>query len=330
MRRVYVFPAAQIIRYQLAYMLAQIPLHPEAVRRGKPELATAQPDAFGNYSADGLSDGVLAPPVTDLEAVGQRHAVLDQLVIEQRHAGFDRKRHGGAVLHAQEQRQRIDQDVIDLNALHRSPGAIAVPPAGGVAPPARRGAAVVGDDSIPVRLHSRLERRVEIEQTARALREIAVSALDVERVTAVTLSDHRPQFAGELEDPSGTQQRSQIGVPELRITAEYFVAALPVKQNFHARFPGRAHHTPLSVIGQPVKGHILMPGHALEVQPKIFGGREDEVGFSIDVVRHRQGVFTLVYLFVLVAGGEGVEVLSDRAGRLGLLSLNLSDQPDDD
>src|SRR5262249_20627788 len=153
------------------------PLYPEAVRRGESELAAAQPDAFGNYSADGLSDGVLAPPVPDLEAVGQAHAVLDPLVIEQRHAGFDRKRPGGAVLHAQEQRQRIDQDVIDLNALHRSPGPIAVPRDCGVAPPARRGAAVVSDDSIPVRLHSRLERRVEIEQTARALREIAVSVL---------------------------------------------------------------------------------------------------------------------------------------------------------
>src|SRR5215510_14075043 len=126
MRLVYVFSAAQIIGYQLADMLAQIPLYPKAVRRGEPELATAQPDALGNYSADGLSDGVLAPPVPDLEVVGQRHSVLDELVVEQRHAGFNRKRHGGAVLHAQEQRQRIDQDVIDLNALHRSPSAIAV------------------------------------------------------------------------------------------------------------------------------------------------------------------------------------------------------------
>src|SRR5262249_31783348 len=235
MRGVYVFPEAQIIGYHLVDMLAQIRLHPEAVRRGKPELATAQPDAFGNYSADGLSDGVLAPPVTDLEAVGQRHAVLDQLVIEQRHTSFDRKRHGGAVLHAQEQRQRIDQDVIDLNALHRSPPAIAVPPTSGVAPPARRGAAVVGADSIPVRLHSRLQRRVEIEQTARALREVAISVLDVERVTAVTLSDHPPHFAGEPEESSGTQQRSHIGVPELRVTAEDFVAALSVEQDFHAR-----------------------------------------------------------------------------------------------
>src|SRR5262245_52917981 len=138
MRRVYVFPAAQIIGYQLADMLAQIPLYPEAVRRGEPELAAAQPDAFGNYSADGLPDGVLAPSVPDFEVIGQRHAVLDQLVIEQRHTGFDRKRHGGAVLHAQEQRQRIDQDVINLNALHRGPGAIAVPDSGGIAPAARR------------------------------------------------------------------------------------------------------------------------------------------------------------------------------------------------
>src|SRR5262249_52549704 len=171
MRRVYVFSAAQIIGYQLADTLAQIPLYPEAVRRGEPELAAAQPDALGNYSADGLSDGVLAPSVLELEVVGQGQAVLDQLVIEQRHTGFDRKRHGGAVLHAQEQRQRINQDVIDLNALHRGPGAIAVSPGGGVAPPARRGAAVVGDDSIPVRLHGRLQHRVDVQQTARALRE---------------------------------------------------------------------------------------------------------------------------------------------------------------
>src|SRR5262249_1358217 len=69
---------------------------------------------------------------------------------------------------------------------------------------------VVSDDSIPVCLHSRLQRRVEIEQTARALREIAISVLDIERVTAVTLFDHRPHFAGEPEDPSGTQQPSPL------------------------------------------------------------------------------------------------------------------------
>src|SRR5499426_1104770 len=143
MRRVYVFSAAQIIGYQPADMLAQIPLYPKAVRRGESEFAAAQPDALGNYSADCLSDGVLAPSVPDFEMVGQRHAVLDQLVIEQRHTGFNRKRHGGAVLHAQEQRQRINQDVIDLYALHRSPGTVAVAGAGGVAPPARRGAARV-------------------------------------------------------------------------------------------------------------------------------------------------------------------------------------------
>src|SRR5262249_61302737 len=74
----------------------------------------------------------------------------------------------------------------------------------------------------------------------------------------------------------------------------------------------------------------LEPGHALEVRPKLSGRRENEVSLGLDVVRHRQGVFTLIYLFVIVAGGEGVEVLSDRAGRLGLLALNLSDQPDDD
>src|SRR5215470_9423451 len=330
MRGVYVFLAAQVVGYQLSDLLAQIPLNPEAVRRRKSEFAPAQSDAFGNYSTDSLSDGVLAPPAPDLESVGQRHAVLDQLVIEQRYARLNRKRHGGTVLHAQDQRQRIDQDVVNLNALHRGPRAGAISPAGGVAPPARRGAARVGDDSIPVRPHSRLQHRIDIEQTARALREIAVSVPDVERVTAVTLSEHSPRFAGEPEDPSGTQQRSQIGVPELRITAEDFVAALPVEQNFHARVLSRAHHTPLRVKGQSVKGHILMPCHALEVRPKIFGRREDEVSLCLDVVRHRQGVFTLVYLFVLVAGSEGVEVLSDRAGRLGLLALNLSNQPDDD
>src|SRR5215468_440430 len=174
MRRVYVFPAAQIIGYQLADMLAQIPLRPEAVRRGEPELAAAQPDALGNYSADGLSDGVLAPPVTDLEAVGQRHAVLDQLVIEQRHAGFDRKRHGGAVLHAQEQRQRIDQNVINLNALHRSPGAGAVSPAGSVAPPPRGGVAVAGDGSVPSPLKSRLRCSLNMEKAARPLGKVAI------------------------------------------------------------------------------------------------------------------------------------------------------------
>src|SRR5215831_9172004 len=199
MRRVYVFSAAQIIGYQLADMLSQIPLYPEAVRRGEPELAAAQPDALGNYSADGSPDGVLAPPVPNLESVGQRHAVLDQLVIEQRHARLNRKRHGGTVLHAQDQRQRIDQDVVNLNALHRGPRAGAISPAGGVAPPARRGAAVVDDYSIPVRPHSRLQHRIDIEQTARPLREVAVSVPDVEDVTAVALFDHRAHFAGDLE-----------------------------------------------------------------------------------------------------------------------------------
>src|SRR5262245_15621063 len=204
MRGVYVFLAAQVVGYQLSDLLAQIPLNPEAVRRRKSEFAPAQSDAFGNYSTDSLSDGVLAPPVTDLELVWQRDAVLDELVIEQRHARLNRKRHGGTVLHAQDQRQRIDQDVVNLNALHRGPraGAIAVPPTGGVAPPARRGAAVVDDDSIPVRPHSRLQHRIDIEQTARPLREVAVSVPDVEDVTAVALFDHRAHFAGDLEEPS--------------------------------------------------------------------------------------------------------------------------------
>src|SRR5215510_6598055 len=202
MRGVYVFLAAQVVGYQLSDMLAQIPLYPEAVRRWKSEFAPAQSDAFGNYSADCLSDGVLAPPVTDLETVWQRHAVLDQLVIEQRHARLNRKRHGGTVLHAQDQRQRIDQDVVNLNALHRGPRAGAISPAGGVAPPARRGAAVVDDDSIPVRPHSLLQHRIDFEQTARPLREVAVSVPDFEDVTAVALFDHRDHFAGDLEKPS--------------------------------------------------------------------------------------------------------------------------------
>src|SRR5262249_12470367 len=73
-----------------------------------------------------------------------------------------------------------------------------------------------------------------------------------------------------------------------------------------------------------------MPRHAPEVRPKIFGRREDEVRVGLDVIRHRQSVFTLIYLLVFVAGGEGVKALSDRTGRLGLLALNLSDQSDDD
>src|SRR5215468_2739026 len=138
MRGVYVFLAAQVVGYQLSDLLAQIPLNPEAIRRRKSEFAPAQSDAFGNYSTDSLSDGVFAPAAPDFEIVWQRNAVLDKLVIEQRHPRLDRKRHGGTVLHSQYQRQRIDKNVVNLNALHRSPGAIG--PAGRVAPPARGGA----------------------------------------------------------------------------------------------------------------------------------------------------------------------------------------------
>ena len=83
---------------------AEVAAQPLRHRRTEAHLAAVD-DLIRDESAYGFFEQVLRHPAADLIAHRDVHGELDQLVIEERHARFDRSRHADLV-HAHEQQFR--------------------------------------------------------------------------------------------------------------------------------------------------------------------------------------------------------------------------------
>ena len=309
-------------------MRPQLSREPLATRDREAELRLALPHDVRDDPLQRLPHGELAPAVPDLEPVGQREAVFHDVVVEQRHARLEGERHGRAIFHPQEHRQGIDHDVVHLHPLHHGGGRRAVPVVRRVAPPAGRRRTLAHHGAIPVAAQRPAEQRIHAEHAAQPRRQVAVPVPDVQHV-AIALQHGRAELLRQPDPPTRPEQRGEIGVAELRVTAEHLVAPLAVQQHLHTRVLGGPHDAPLRVVGHLPERHVLVPRHAREGLQEVVGRGEHEVRVGADRVRHRQRILPLVDLPLLVACREGVEAVPQGLGRVRLLAPDLPDQGHD-
>ncbi len=86
----------RVRRQQVADQRRQIPLEPRAHRRAEAPLLAVE-DVGGKHALQRRLHHVLQPAAADLDVLRNARRELDQLVVEQRHAAFERHRHAHLV-----------------------------------------------------------------------------------------------------------------------------------------------------------------------------------------------------------------------------------------
>ena len=131
-------------------------------------------------------------------------------------------------------------------------------------------------------------------------------------------------------EPPAAQQRHDVGIPELRITAKDLVAALPVEQHFHAGFLGGAHHAPLGIEIEDCQ--TACPGAMPSAGNPTRNRRATEIPVWLradQIVAIASAYSRSSNAFCVVARGEGIETVADCRRRFRVLAPNLADDTDD-
>ena len=170
-----------------------------------------------------------------------------------------------------------------------------------------------------------MQERIDAQQPTQAGGEVAVAASQIQHVQ-IALPHHRPGFQCHPAPPAGAQQRHEIGVTKLRVTAEDLIAALAVEQDFHACVACGAHHAPLRIKAEREKRHVLVPRHALEHVPEVVGVGKDEVGRGAHRMSGRERILPLVELRILPARCEREEAITHSGRGFRLVAPNLPDE----
>ena len=228
--------------------------------------------------------------------------MVDELLVEVRHAALDAERHGVAVLVAQQARQAVREQVLEQALLEVGLGA----PVPGVGGP--------GEEAWPQELARRQLLAPLLDpplgQRPRARRATAAASLRSSVVLALLA------------------QLAQVDELIRHVAGDQLVAALAVEQHGDLLARG-AHHAPLRVRAGADDGLFLVPDEVAQLADELVRRRVGVGGVGAGALDGDLDVLALVDGVAVEHGAEGLELAAQR-GRVGHVLLEqLAHEADD-